>query len=92
MKQNSWMAVSGAMGFMFFLIANFTSFFTGANTIAGIIQIIINTFVFVIWTKGFLESTGLKKFVASFGVIIPLVLASITIYRVIGPWVLALFA
>jgi hypothetical protein len=86
-KENFWMAISGGTGFAFFLIANFTNLFTGASVIAGIIQLIINTFVFVVWTKAFIKNHGFKKFVAFFGVIVPCLLAITTLYRVLIPYI-----
>lgn len=78
-----WMSLSGGMGLAFFLIANFTQLFVGANQIAAVIQLAINAFVFVVWTKAFTHSTGRKKFVAFFGIVVPIIMASITVYRVL---------
>lgn len=80
-----WMVLSGSMGFAFFLIANFSTLFAGANQIAAVIQLAINIFVFVVYTKAFIHSTGLKKFIAFWGIVFPVVMASITIYRVLWP-------
>jgi len=80
-----WMTISGMTGFAFFLVANFTNLFIHANFTAGCIQILINTFVFVAWLRGFRESTGFRKFVAFFGIIVPIIMASITIVRVLLP-------
>jgi hypothetical protein len=77
------MSLSGGMGLAFFLIANFTQLFVGANQIAAVIQLAINAFVFVVWTKAFTHSTGRKKFVAFFGIVVPIIMASITVYRVL---------
>jgi hypothetical protein len=79
------MAYSGFLGFLFFVIANGTNFFSGASVIAGCIQLCINTFVFITWSKGFKQSKGFKRFVASFGVIVPLILATVTFWRVLLP-------
>ena len=79
------MAISGALGLIFFLIANFTQALTGLNFLAGCIQIAINVFVFLSWKRGFLESGGLAKFVALVGTVVPVVMALITIVRVIIP-------
>lgn len=79
------MIVSGITGFSFFLIANFTDLFAGSSVLAGCLQLCVNTFVFIVWTKAFIQSRGLKRFIALFGVIIPVVMASITIWRVLLP-------
>ena len=82
------MTVSGIMGLGFFLIANFTNVFVGLAVIAGLCQLAVNTFVFVVWGKAFKQSSGFKKFVAFFGVIVPLIMASVTMWRVLLPWVI----
>jgi hypothetical protein len=79
------MAISGLVGLSFFLIANFTNTFTGASLLAGCIQICVNAFVFVVWTKVFTQSHGFKKFVPFFGVVVPLGMASITLWRIVIP-------
>lgn len=84
-----WMTISGITGFAFFLIANFTNFFESSNIIAGCLQVAINIFVFVVWTKAFLQSSGFKKFVAFFGVVVPIVMMSITLVRVLIPVLLS---
>ncbi|QQG50328.1 MAG: hypothetical protein HZB70_01995 [Candidatus Berkelbacteria bacterium] len=80
-----WMILSGSMGFAFFLIANFSHVFQGANQIAAVIQLAINVFVFVVYWRAYFHSNGLKKFIAFFGIVFPVVMASITIYRVLWP-------
>jgi hypothetical protein len=86
MDHNSkWMLISGFTGFVLFLIANFTNIFVGLSVFSGILQIVVNIFVFVVWLRAFRQSMGLKKFVAFFGVIVPVVMASITIVRVFLP-------
>ena len=82
-----WMAMSGIMGFSFFGIANFTNLFVGSNAIAGILQLAINAFVFIVWTIAFMKSSGFKKFVAFFGVIVPVIMAIITTWRVLIPFI-----
>jgi len=81
-KNSRMMAVSGATGFVFFLVANFTQVFQGLNLVAGLLQICMNIFVFMVWLKAFRESRGFKKFVAFWGVVVPVVMASITFLRV----------
>lgn len=87
-KNSKSMAVSGITGFTFFLIANFTNVFTGSSVLAGCLQLCVNTFVFVIWRKAFAQSVGFKKFVAFLGVVVPCVMASITLWRVLIPAIL----
>ncbi len=84
-KNSLWMMISGATGLSFFFIANFTDLFTGLSVFVGCLQICINIFIFVIWRKVFLESSGLKRLIAFFGVIVPIIMASITIWRVFIP-------
>lgn len=84
------MGISAASGLAFFLLANFTEFFTGLNVVSGVIQIALNTFVFVTWLRGFRASRGLGRFLAFFGVIAPPVLAGTTLYRVIIPFFVSL--
>lgn len=79
------MAVSGLMGATFFLIANFTTILHGLNLAAGCIQLAINAFVFCSWRRGFTESKGFARFVTFVGTIVPIIMASITLIRVILP-------
>lgn len=83
-----WMAISAVTGLVFFLIANFTSSFAGLNVVSGIVQIGINSFVFVTWLRGYRASRGRERLVAFSGVVAPPVLASITLFRVIIPFVI----
>ncbi len=89
-KNSKWMAISGITGLSFFLIANFTNVFTGSSVLAGCLQLCVNAFVFVTWKKSFVQSRGFKKFVAFFGIVVPCVMASITIWRVLIPAILRL--
>lgn len=82
------MVISGLTGFSFFLVANFTSLFSGASVLAGCLQLCVNAFVFIVWTRAFRQSSGFKKFVAFFGVAVPVVMAIITLWRVLIPVVL----
>ncbi len=81
-----WMAISAATGLAFFLIANFTDLFVGLNIVSGLLQIVLNIFVFVTWLRGYRASHGRERLVAFFGVIAPPILAGITLYRVIIPF------
>jgi len=84
--QKLWMGVSGLTGFSFFLIANLTNLFAGSSVIAGVIQLAVNAFVFVVWYKAFTNSSGFQRFVAFWGVLVPLFMAAITVYRVLLPF------
>ena len=79
------MFISGLTGFAFFLIANFGHVFHGMDVLAGCIQISINTFVFLTWKRGFMQSTGFAKAFALIGTVVPIIMASITLVRVISP-------
>lgn len=81
------MTISGLCGFLFFLVANFTNFFSGLSIFAGCLQLSINVFVFIVWRKAFLQSQGFKKVIALFGVVVPIVMASTTLVRVFIPTV-----
>lgn len=84
-NHKKWMAISAVTGLAFFLIANFTHLFTGLNVLSGMIQIAINTFVFITWLHGFRISQAIARYVAFFGVMAPPILAGITLYRVNVP-------
>lgn len=85
------MAVSAATGFAFFLIANLTDVFIGLNIVSGLIQIAINAVVFVTWLRGYRTSVGPERFLALFGIVVPPVLAGITLYRVVIPFLIGMF-
>ena len=85
MKNSAWMIASGITGFSFFLLANFTNLFTGATVIAGCLQLVVNGFVFITWSKGFKNSSGFRKFIAFWGVIVPVIMGGITLWRVLLP-------
>ena len=80
-----WMALSGATGLLFFLIANFTELFVGSRVLAGCLQLCVNAFVFITWRRGFIQSKGFKRFVAFFGMVVPFIMAMITLVRVLIP-------
>lgn len=82
------MGVSGLMGFTFFILANIVKLFVGLNLLAGTIQICINAFVFYSWKRGHRTHTGKAKTFALIGTIVPCVMASITLIRVIIPEIL----
>ncbi len=80
------MAVSGFLALTSFIIANFTDLLYGMNELAGVIQIGLNVVVFLSYLNGYIKTpTGqyLKKTIAFFGVILPPIMAGITIYRVL---------
>jgi hypothetical protein len=79
------MIISGFTGFSFFLIANFTHLFTGSSVLAGCLQLCVNAFVFIVWQKAFRQSIGFKKFVAFVGTVVPVIMASTTLVRVLVP-------
>ena len=84
MKSSSlWMSISGGLGFGCFLIANFTHLFRSSSKIAAVLQLAINLFVFIAWSYSFFTSDGLKKFIAFFGIVVPIVMATITIRRIL---------
>lgn len=62
--------------------------FTGLVVATALLQLTVNSFVFVVWLKAFLERKGFEKFVALWGVVVPVVMASITIIRILLPYVL----
>ena len=86
-----WMAISATTGLAFFFIANFTDFFVGLSVVSGLIQIVLNIFVFMTWLRGYRASHGRERFLAFFGVIAPPILAGITLYRVIIPFFTSIF-
>jgi hypothetical protein len=80
------MAISGALGLFFFIVANFTHVLLSLNILAGWIQIAINVLVFVTWLKGLrTATTPWQRFVAAWGVAVPVVLTGITLFRVLIP-------
>jgi hypothetical protein len=84
-KHSKLMTAAGLISFAFFLISNFTSFFTGSRVLAGIIQLCINAFVIIVCKNALPHSKGVKKFFAIYGIIVPAALAFITIVRVLIP-------
>jgi len=90
-KHSTWMTISGALAFTFFLVANLTNWFTELNLTAGIIQIMLNIFVFTTWFLYYKEIQkerfSFKKLVVIIGIIFPPLMAVITIARVIIPFI-----
>ena len=76
-----WMIVSGATGFTCFVLIHFTKWLRNPVK-AAYLQISANTFVFLSWGSAFLAMEGLAKALALCGTIVPVIMASITIYRV----------
>jgi len=85
-----WMMASGAMAFTFFVISNFTTLFVGSTVIAACLQLTFGTLVFIVWSRTINRSKGLRKLVAIIGTAVPVVMASITVYRVLLPWLSSL--
>lgn len=84
------MAISAVTGLVFFVVANFSRFLVGLNIVSGLIQIGLNVFVFVTWLRGYRVARGRERVVALSGVIAPPILASITLYRIIIPFLASL--
>ncbi len=86
MNDKLWMTISGFFAFTFFLITNFTNLFIEIKLIVGILQIMLNVFVFITWLRGYKNTQKLlKKLVVSLGIMIPPIMATITIVRVLLP-------
>lgn len=79
------MMTAGLVSFLFFLISNFTNFFVGSRVLAGSIQLCLNAFVIIVCKSAFSNSTGFKKMVALYGIVVPSIFATITIWRVLIP-------
>ncbi len=79
------MTIAGLVSFLFFLISNFTDFFEGSRVLAGLLQLCINTFVIIVCKNALPSSKGIKRFFAFYGIVIPITLAVITIWRVLIP-------
>jgi len=94
-KSRTWMFISGICGLSLFLIANpfvleyfgfvYSPVVVQSGLFAGLLQICVNAFVFITWTNGFINERGFRKVIPAFGVVIPFMMAAITIYRVIVP-------
>jgi hypothetical protein len=84
-KHSQLMMTAGFVSFIFFLISNFTNFFVGSRVLEGLIQLCINIFVIIVCKNALPNSEGIKKFFALYGIIIPITLAMITIWRVLIP-------
>jgi hypothetical protein len=81
------MAISGMCGLSFFLIANFTSIFEGLNVVAGCLQLGINVFGFTAGVRAWPRSRAFKRFSAFLWIVGPLTTATITLYRVLIPFI-----
>jgi len=82
------MALSGATGLSMFLLANFyLKKHKGWRLATALLQITANAFVFASWLVGFLQATPgtLTQLVALIGFIVPIIMASITLFRVVLP-------
>jgi hypothetical protein len=78
-------AISGLTGLCFFAIANYTDSLQSSNVLAGMLQLGVNSFVFIVWRKAFFRSYRWGKALAFVGMMVPVVLGSVTIIRVLIP-------
>jgi hypothetical protein len=79
------MGLVGALGFGFFIIANFSDFSKNYTVTAGLIQVCINILVFVVWGREIKNATGKAKFICVVGTAVPAILGTVTILRVLVP-------
>ena len=82
------MILSGATGLSMFLLANFyLKKHEGWRLATALLQISVNAFVFASWLNGFLQATPgtLAQLVALIGFVVPIIMASITLVRVVLP-------
>lgn len=82
MSNAFWMAVSGATGFSCFVIIHFTKLLK-TPVYAAMLQLLANTFVFISWGRGFLEMEGFAKLFAFGGTVVPIIMATITVRKLI---------
>ena len=87
-KHSKLMMATGLISFLFFLISNYTDFFLASRVFAGFIQLCINTFVIIVCKNALPHSRGIKKFFAVYGIVVPITLATITIWRVFAPFII----
>jgi len=82
------MVLSGATGLSMFLLANFyLKKHKGWRLTTALLQISANAFVFVSWLGGFLQATSgtIAQLAALIGFIVPIIMANITLIRVVLP-------
>ena len=79
------MAITAVSALIFFLIANITATLVEWKIVSGLIQIGLNFSVFMAWQHGYKTSGGLKKLFAFGGIVMPIVMAGITFFRVLLP-------
>lgn len=53
--------------------------------LAGLIQLCLNAFVIIVCKNALPHSRGIKKFFALYGILVPITLAIVTIWRVLIP-------
>lgn len=81
-RHRVFMFVSGLLGLIFFIIANLD--LVGNDAYFAYAQLCINAFVFLSWGIGYLKATSsFEKFVAFWGVIVPILMAVITVINVL---------
>ncbi len=77
----SLMAVSGVMGLTLFIYANVDP---TEGYWFGVMQLLVNTFVFITWFSGFLVAVTLPgRLFALIGALVPLLMAMTTLERVL---------
>lgn len=82
------MVLSGATGLSMFLLANFyLKKHKGWRLTTALLQISANAFVFTSWLVGFLQAAPgtLAQLVALIGFVVPIIMANITLVRVVLP-------
>lgn len=77
-----WMVVSAIIGASCFVIIHFTKLLKNP-TRAAVLQLSANSFVFLSWGAGFLAAHGLAKLFAFGGVVVPVIMATITVCKVL---------
>jgi hypothetical protein len=79
----AWMVLSGLTGLSCFVIIHFTKLLKSPKY-AAYLQLAANTFVFCVWGRAFLDFSGFAKLFAFGGTVVPVIMATITIWRVFG--------
>ena len=76
------MILSGLTGFTCFVVIHFTKLLKNPSWAAAL-QLSANAFVFVSWSSAGLAATGFAKLFAFGGAIVPIVMATITIRKLV---------
>lgn len=77
-----WMIVSGATGFSCFVVIHFTKLLK-TPLYAAVLQLSANTFVFISWGSACLDAKGFAQLFAFGGTVVPIIMASITIRKLL---------